>query len=913
MTNMLDITEASRRFHLDEEVIPETTVNVKLTLTVPFHNHGRAITRSSNGQWFSAFISNRGMEDASFLCLSVSERPESVGGDFNAPIMLVTADNPWWQSLLGKSVGGIQNVCLLADQNDTLHVLYGDEGGIHHTTADASGDAPYERLCDGEAWTMPQEVANRSALGDAVFLPDGSLAVYGMREGTLFEQVLGGDAADICQDVEHPSVFVGGDGRHVAFERDRRIFYIASQDGRTWADTKGNPGEEMVAHFCSSWPSIAMTGNGKLLIAYQGEGKVDLQRFPEIYGRMRPGGGSTVSYAVHADGGWRVHDFLRSSEILLKRRVSSSLPAVGNKGSFVSRMEEFWRPSLAVDKHGVVWMFYLNTTRRHIYFTRFHGETFGDRYEAQGAYDRPSRVYFVQKDSCGQPAIGLMTQAANQLYFDSLEVPEYTSAEPRRVVFLDNLEIDEMVGVESQLGQWEKQPGPLTMEGEVEDPKDRHIAWCDVRKTDTGFEMDYMGQGKLRYNWMPGRAASEDGLHWRIEKPFDMSRLTLDGMPFPSSFWRPVYLEDPEEKDPKRRFKGLLGCYRHAHGMELRTWDVVASPDGLAWHLVEGLEPVVVGDISVRYHLLRDDEDRDPNRRYKMMALMGAHAGRAVTVYTSPDLLHWHRTVWLREDPDSLVSPVSPYCTGPLALDPDAAESPWEEENHDAVLWRENGLLMMHYDAFYFHYNQHAQKALALSRDGRHYWRIKRGEVNLPHGNCGEWDSGRDRSSLPLRVGDELWMYYCGMPASCFADPEAEDYLTSKHTAWNKPDYAWELRPWGLGLAKLRVDGWGYVQREREAQRGYITTIPFKYAGAGLVVNGSGLDGVQVEIRTADNAAAVEGFEAENSRFSEQDSVTARAAWREERPLIFGNYRLRFTFHTIEAKLYSFGFAFGCE
>ena len=48
MTNMFDITGANRRFHLDEEVIPETTVNVKLSLAIPFHNHGRAITRSSS-------------------------------------------------------------------------------------------------------------------------------------------------------------------------------------------------------------------------------------------------------------------------------------------------------------------------------------------------------------------------------------------------------------------------------------------------------------------------------------------------------------------------------------------------------------------------------------------------------------------------------------------------------------------------------------------------------------------------------------------------------------------------------------------------------------------------------------------------------------------------------------------------
>lgn len=164
---------------------------------------------------------------------------------------------------------------------------------------------------------MPQEVANRSALGDAVFLPDGSLAVYGMREGTLFEQILGGDVTHVCDDVEHPSVFIDGTGhRHIAFERDRRIFYIASQDGATWADTKGNPGEEMVAHFCSSWPSIAVTGNGTLLIAYQGEARSTSSASLRSTGACGPAAGALCRTQCMrtADGGYTTSfDRARSS------------------------------------------------------------------------------------------------------------------------------------------------------------------------------------------------------------------------------------------------------------------------------------------------------------------------------------------------------------------------------------------------------------------------------------------------------------------------------------------------------------------------------------------------------------------------------------------------------------------------
>jgi hypothetical protein len=111
----------------------------------------------------------------------------------------------------------------------------------------------------------------------------------------------------------------------------------------------------------------------------------------------------------------------------------------------------------------------------------------------------------------------------------------------------------------------------------------------------------------------------------------------------------------------------------------------------------------------------------------------------------------------------------------------------------------------------------------------------------------------------------------------------------------------------------MRVDGWGYVQRLRDAQAGYITTIPLKHDGGELVVNGSGLDRVQVEVRTADNTQPVPGFVAAASSFSAQDSTKAKVAWKGASPLAPGSYRLRFILSGVEAKLYSFGFEQSAE
>ena len=763
----------------------------------------------------------------------------------------------------------------------------------------------------GACWETPSSI--HPAEGDALVDSSGRCVVYYTREGCLIEHTLGEGERSVCDQVTHPVVHLDAAGNtHLAFERDRRIFYLRREAGaEIWTDTRGNREPEMVAYFCSSWPSIATTTDGKVIIVYQGEGKEDLRRYPPLYKALRAAGGTTISCAIWAGSRWQVQDLHRSSEILLKRRPHHRHPQ--KDPTFVPFMEEFWRPSLTVDRHGVVWLFYLNTTRRHVFWSRFEGETFGEHYEARGAYDGLSRTLYLQKNS-DQGDIGYLTAASNRMYFDAMPVPSYTSTDTRRIVFLDNQEVDRKINLEQEIGVWRKHPEPIFGWGLTGEELDDHVAWCCVYTRENGFEMHYMGQGsELRSNALPGRAFSRDGIHWEKREPFHDPNLTLDGGPMPSSFWRPIHLEDPEETDPSRRFKGLIGRYRTDNGVELRVWDVVTSPDGSAWHTAEDLPTVVGGDISICSHLFRDDEDPDPRRRYKFLAVTGCNSGRVMVVFTSPDLIHWDRANYLREDPDDLLSPLCPYPTGPIALDPDAGENPWEEEIHDAYAWREHGLLMFHYDAFYFGANQHTEKALAVSRDGRHYRRIKRGAIDMPHGNCGEWDSGRNRTSIPIRVGDELWLYFCGMPAQFFGDADAEDYIPPLWVdAWSyeKTRLRQEQRPWRVGLAKLRADGWAYLQLRRDAGAGELTTIPFTYAGGDLVVNGSGLGpgGIRVEVLQADGADVMPGFDRESCRFSAPDAVTSRVTWTGARPLPHGRYRLRFIFEGLRAQLYAFGF-----
>jgi len=886
--NLLTASAHTRAFALDEDVLPGTQYKNEM----PWLNHGRNITRTRSGRWFCCFTSDTEYPINRWLLLCVGEGVH--GGDFSEPIRLVGQADRWHHSVFEDEKSDIGQSCVLLDRNERLHVFFDDPKGVHHLSVEASA----KDLSNPTAWSPIQQVVGPgNRLGDALLDGAGRCVIYHTLDGNLHRTIVGGATTLVSENAEHPSVHLDNAGvEHVAFERMRQIYY--QREG-------GKP--ELVAHFCSSWPSIATTYDGKVIIVYQGEGNADLKRYPQLYSTLREAGGSTISYAVHDGKRWRLHDLLRSSEIILKRRPHHRHPQVDPK--FVPAMEEFWRPSLSIDRNGSIWMFFVNTTRRHIYWSRFQGESFGEHHEARGAYDCMSRSLWLMKDARQSGAIGFMNAACNRMYFDSIPTP---SIDPGRVVMLDQLESEHIIGLEQQLGMWEKHPDPVFGWQISGEDIDSHILWAQVYRAEGGLMMHYMTNGpELRCNALPGRAFSADGIHWEKRKPELTGYWTLDGAPMPNAFWRPLYMEDPTEPDPGQRFKGLYAMWTPVDRIEHRMYRVVVSADGKNWRMRNDLDPVVQGDISVPEHLIRDDNDPDPHRRYKFITCHGSQPGRGVVSWTSPDLLHWNHIVYMRENPDELRSAVCPYATGPLPLDPDAGEHPWEEEIHDAYQWREHGLLMYHYDSFYFGANQHVEKALGVSRDGRHYWRVKRGRINLPHGACGSWDSGRVRTSVPVRVGDELRMYFCGMPASYFDNPDAPDYKPPLWAdAWsvNSKDWALLLRPWRVGFARMRVDGWAYMQMAREAESGEMVTIPFDFAGGAMTVNGVGLgNGLQVGWLSADGRQPIAGFASADCRFSSGDAVDAGASWTGGTGPKPGRYRLQFKFNDLRAKLFAYG------
>jgi hypothetical protein len=181
---------------------------------------------------------------------------------------------------------------------------------------------------------------------------------------------------------------------------------------------------------------------------------------------------------------------------------------------------------------------------------------------------------------------------------------------------------------------------------------------------------------------------------------------------------------------------------------------------------------------------------------------------------------------------------------------------------------------------------------LVSSRDGRIWERAAGRQVFLPTGPQGSFDGGNlDHAfSPPVRVGDELYIYYTGSELGHLG-----------YGGWEgKPD-----RKSGIGLARLRADG--FVSLDADDDEGVLVTRPLNAEGRILHVN---VDAVKGELRVELVGAAgntIPGYSEDECISIRGDGVDHVVAWktRAELPALTGGpYRLKF--YLQQASLYSF-------
>lgn len=326
-------------------------------------------------------------------------------------------------------------------------------------------------------------------------------------------------------------------------------------------------------------------------------------------------------------------------------------------------------------------------------------------------------------------------------------------------------------------------------------------------------------------------AESEDGVHW--VKP-NLGLVEWQGskdnnlcLIEPDHSLRDVnyicVMHDPEDPDPARRYKASYifsvpssALRRHVPRKHSVVMATATSADGLRWQLVnpdrldipDQFEVSGIYRFAGMYHA--------SGQQGPAWALLpdGQPAGRVMTVYQSPDFVHWSLAKSL-----AFVRPG--YVSAPI--------SQGEEVHAGAGIWNRGNVLvglygMWHgapgWDNVWPHFqNVRIDLGLVVSNDGLHFREPVPDFAVVPRGGHGEWDSAAlVQGHAFANMGERTYIWYAQWDCTRLGHPME------------------------IGLGMLRRDGFGHLSRRQWGIEGYFITCAVEVdRPAGLYVNAEGV------------------------------------------------------------------------
>ena len=401
--------------------------------------------------------------------------------------------------------------------------------------------------------------------------------------------------------------------------------------------------------------------------------------------------------------------------------------------------------------------------------------------------------------------------------------------------------------------------------------------------------------------WATGYAVSEDGVDWT--KP----RLGLHEYNGNSDnnicmwAWGPT-IKDSAEADAAKQYKMIVRGLDRSEGTSAAYssdgihWTRGGRIDLPEWRPPQGHTP----DIVV---LLRDEQDPDPQRRFKIVWQTnhpsnkpGPETVRTKSLGYGPDIKHLRAS-----DANPILHP----------------NDELEQEDHFLMLAPYHGYYVMPYEYGWYAPNGTgvfgsycADVRLAVSRDGERFQRVQPHQKVISRGRRGEWDDGfLVISDKPAIKNDTIYLYYAG---------NGEDW-----TSWpraNQPegyrfDSTGSVRLSRMGLATLRRDGFVCMETTDGETPGSLTTGPIEAGGSALELTANVGEAqrrrswIEVEVLDAETGEPLPGFGREDCVDLCRDGVSERVAWGEQRLSDVGvpRFKLRCWLYGI-ARLYALGF-----
>ena len=296
-------------------------------------------------------------------------------------------------------------------------------------------------------------------------------------------------------------------------------------------------------------------------------------------------------------------------------------------------------------------------------------------------------------------------------------------------------------------------------------------------------------------------ATSKDGIHWK--KP-NLNLIEHEGSKANNIIFQPtngfdsaVIIKDQNDPDPGRRYKMMFYLMAEKTGPNAGPWGLytATSADGLRWRASN--EAVVkAGDRAGFFY--------NPARGvYSFFTRPGTPApltkvDRWVGLWESPDFRSFGEmqpVLWPDKDDGQ--------GTEIYGLQPFLYES--------TIL----GYLEMFYHGENDPRYRRLDTQLAISRDGLHWNRALNRKVILPFGLVGSWDGGWafPSSNPPIRFNNRLYIYYQGRRTFHWGTrprPFIQDRQTHEI---NDPKYG---HVGSIGLAFLRIDGFASMNAKNE-------------------------------------------------------------------------------------------------
>jgi len=482
------------------------------------------------------------------------------------------------------------------------------------------------------------------------------------------------------------------------------------------------------------------------------------------------------------------------------------------------------RPTLGLDDNGVVWLFAVDLDQRGLYYRRFLGAGFSDEYQCGGASgsSRLSTGFAVQpRVEPGQYGFAILSgsflNADYRYHFGDLPVPRVAVRDSRHIMFLDMLEVAGMKNVQQKVSTAVKaEANPLKLTGPVGAADDAWAQYATVMYENGKFRMWYGTDDRdYEWNWTLAYAESRDGINWtkpnlgiveyKGSKDNNLIIPNLTGRKnFGTTAVAGLITRDDDEKDPARRYKMVFESVLETgqYGVYL-IW----SADGIHWNMPP-------------YRLWGRGPGRNQNTDgmwtpwpEPLMSFfydpLTPNPDYRYKVYgQSPDFGHPN------QDPKrprnlSMVHGATPYDFTPYVNNPvlDPRTGVDEDQIHGALVQPYEGLYVTIYQHWWGE-NWNVDLRLAVSRDGIHFSRVDPGHALLPLGPQGSWDSGMVCTPASFFQHDrKIWLYYRGSIGTL---------ATGRALRPNGVDSPY-LRSLGepfrryTGLARMRTDGFAFL------------------------------------------------------------------------------------------------------